>query len=211
VSVVPVAEPSALARLGFTSKGLRLRPKLPFEEWREIGVQIGAFGKAYQWALGDWWFYGEWEYGSMYEEAMEVTDLTYQALADLKYVAGRFEFSRRRESLSISHHREVAALSQEEQDRWLDAAVENGWSVHKLRAALNGQLELGADPPALPPARAKKQPIQAPGADVQLSLLVEVPEEVLGWTEWSEPVQIRVAHGPATALLSLEVREVIQQ
>jgi len=40
---------------------------------------------------------------------------------DLKYVSGRFEISRRREKLSLSHHREVAPKPLGEQDDWLDA------------------------------------------------------------------------------------------
>ncbi len=207
---------SSLVDQGFSTRGLRLKPGMPFEEWRAYGASIAGFSNATQWAFGDWWFYGEWEYGSQYETAMEVTGLTYQALADLKYVAGRFEFSRRRESLSLSHHREVAALPQDEQDRWLDLAEKNRWSRDKLRQALAGDLEIeGGDAPELPPARAKKIAITAESQPLKVSHFVEVDDEVLTWTEWSEPVQIRVAPQDAVSSaalrLGLEVRKIPTQ
>ena len=51
-----------------------------------------------------------------------VIDLFSQTLANEKYVSSRFEISRRRESLSFSHHSEVAALEPKQQDDWLDKA-----------------------------------------------------------------------------------------
>jgi len=59
--------------------------------------------------------------GRLGKEAVSVTCLARQTLMDLKYVSGRFEISRRREKLSLSHHREVAPKPLEEQDDWLDA------------------------------------------------------------------------------------------
>jgi hypothetical protein len=208
VSQSQTSDPEVLIRrMGFSSRGLRLKPGMKFDEWCRVLKRIASFGNATQWAYGDAWFYGEWEYGAMYETAAELTGLTPQALADLKYVAGRFEFSRRRENLSLSHHREVAPLSPEEQDRWLDLCEEHGWSREKLRQALSGQLELGEEEIELPPARAKKVAITAPSAPLQETRLVEVPDEVLGWTDWSEPVQIRVAgDGPR---LGLQVRAIL--
>jgi len=59
--------------------------------------------------------------GRLGKEAVSVTCLARQTLMDLKYVSGRFEISRRREKLSLSHHREVAPKPLGEQDDWLDA------------------------------------------------------------------------------------------
>ena len=47
---------------------------------------------------------------------------------DCKWVAHKFEISRRRENLSFSHHAEVTALEPAEQDDWLDRAEAEKWA-----------------------------------------------------------------------------------
>lgn len=113
--------------------GLKLPKKMDYDAWVRLGEQLTRMHEASSWAIADWLFYGEWEYGRRYEEAIELTGLSYQALNDLKYVAGRFDISRRREKLSISHHREVAALPPPDADRLLAQASDEGWSRNRLR------------------------------------------------------------------------------
>ena len=72
--------------------------------------------------IGDWLVYGEHTYGEMYAQALDATGFSYGTLANQVYVAQRFDFSRRRENLSFSHHQEVAALPPEEADELLDRA-----------------------------------------------------------------------------------------
>lgn len=126
-------------RPSVTHKGIRLKRGMDFEDWIQVGRQLAATQNGVQWAFGDWFFYGEWEYGSKYEEAVELTGLARSTLADLKYVCGRFEMSRRREKLSLSHHREVAPMALSEQDRWLDTAETNGWTREQLRSSIAGE------------------------------------------------------------------------
>lgn len=121
--------------------GLKLVDDMEYDDWAAIARKLALFVNAPRWWVGDWVNYGEEAYGLKYQEALALTDLTYQAIADLAYVAGRIELSRRRESLSVAHHREVAPLSPEEQDRWLDRAEAEGWTRDNLRAAIQGQLE----------------------------------------------------------------------
>jgi len=54
---------------------------------------------------------------------------------NMVYVASRFEISRRRENLSWSHHEAVVSLDPDEQDHWLDQAIEHRMSVADLRLA----------------------------------------------------------------------------
>ena len=54
----------------------------------------------------------------------------------MAYVAGRYEPSRRRESLSFSHHAELAALSPADQELWLDRSEAGQLSVRALRFEL---------------------------------------------------------------------------
>jgi hypothetical protein len=74
-------------------------------------------------------------------------------------VAGRFELSRRRDSLSFGHHAEVAALPGPEQDFWLRKAEEFGWPVRRLRREVRASLaERGQGPPGLEPASPATRP-----------------------------------------------------
>ena len=65
-------------------------------------------------------------------------------------MAGRFELSRRRDTLSFGHHAEVAALPGPEQDFWLRKAEELSWSTMRLRREVRASLaERGQRPPGL--------------------------------------------------------------
>lgn len=48
--------------------------------------------------------------------------------------------SRRRDTLSFTHHAEVAALAEPEQDFWLRKAEEHKWSVKRLRREVKSSL-----------------------------------------------------------------------
>lgn len=119
-------------------KGLRLSEGLTFAEWTAIGRKLGEMAESTAWAIGDWVFYGQWEYGKRYEEALAVTGLDYQTLRNYASVAGRFDLSRRRDKLSLQHHATVAALPPKEQDRWLDLAEREKLSLHDLRDRIRG-------------------------------------------------------------------------
>jgi hypothetical protein len=86
-----------------------------------------------RWSIGDWARAGE-KWGDKYEAVIEATGLSYQGVADTKYVSAAFpDFSRRRENLSFKHHREVAALPPERADELLSLAEMNRWSTRRLR------------------------------------------------------------------------------
>ena len=56
-------------------------------------------------------------------QALDSETYSFQTFKDAGWVAGAIETSRRRDVLSWSHHKEVAALEPDEQDRFLDLAV----------------------------------------------------------------------------------------
>ena len=116
-----------------TTTGLVLPKNLAYGDWLGIGEQLTRMHEASSWALADWLFYGQWEYGSKYEDAIDLTGLSKQTLTDLNWVASKFQISRRHEKLSIRHHREVAALPPEQAERLLVAAEDAGWSCSRLR------------------------------------------------------------------------------
>jgi hypothetical protein len=112
---------------------IRFDPLLPFETWRAIGPRIATYSTASAWWLGDWLAFGRMKYGRRYKEAIAATGLDYQTLRNYAVVARRFAPSRRRDNLSFQHHAEVCALSDDDQDLWLDLAVMRGWSKRELR------------------------------------------------------------------------------
>lgn len=117
---------------------------LDANEWATAGRRIGAVGRCIQWLLGDWIAYGNERFGERYARASKITGYDPQTLMNMVYVASRFEISRRRENLSWSHHETIAALDHDDQDRWLDQAEANRWSVADLRMMLRVSRREGA-------------------------------------------------------------------
>ena len=106
---------------------------MTFEQWQQAGDALKLAQGSVLWWIGDWLNYGERKYGEKYSQALNATDYEYQTLADAKYVASRFELSRRRENLSWSHHREVVALPADRADAALDQAEAENLSRNELR------------------------------------------------------------------------------
>ena len=80
--------------------------------------------------------YGEEAYGDRYQQAIADTSLGYQTLRNYAWVARKVPVSRRRDTLSLGHHAEVAALPDDEQDKWLARAERSNWSRNQLRRRL---------------------------------------------------------------------------
>jgi N6-adenosine-specific RNA methylase IME4 len=125
VQVLPGATPTALI----------LPLGLSFEAWEGYGQTLGEIASAHQWWMGDWWRYGDQEYGERAAQAVD-SRWSFQTWADAGWVAGAIGTSRRREVLSWSVHREVAALGPDEQDEWLDRAEAESWGHKDLRSAI---------------------------------------------------------------------------
>ena len=119
-----------------TSNGLVMPDNMAYEDWEVVGQRLRMFEGAVQWCIGDWLNYGERAYGEKYAQAVDVSGRKYQTVANEAWVAGRVELSRRRESLSWSHHAEVASLERDEQDSLLTEAESRGWNQKQLRDAV---------------------------------------------------------------------------
>jgi hypothetical protein len=123
------------SEIQFTPTGLELPTDLSFEEWSDYGERLFAMERGVMWAIGDWWRFGEHCYGERAAQALD-SRYAYQTFKDAGWVSGRVERSRRRDLLSFSHHKEVAALPPDDQDYWLDAAERGEWSRNELRARI---------------------------------------------------------------------------
>jgi hypothetical protein len=110
--------------------------ELTFEEWEQAGKTLQQIGRAWQWWVGDWINYGEARYGEKYAQAIDLTGLGYEAVANAAWVAGAVEPSTRVETLSWTHHRHVAHLDPLAQREWLGRAAEQSLSTRELRTAI---------------------------------------------------------------------------
>jgi hypothetical protein len=128
--------------------GLVLPAGLPMEGWATIGRLLGRQQHALQWRIGDWWNYPH-SYGDrlaiVESEAWDGPD--YSTCAHAGRVANAFEFCRRRQNLTFTHHLEVAHLPAEQADQLLDWCEETLATTGKprptrvLREEINRRVE----------------------------------------------------------------------
>jgi hypothetical protein len=135
-----------------TRTGLKTLGDPSFEEWQKAGRSFEYFAGAVHWWIGDWLLAGadRYEHGQ-YDEAVKNLPFEYDTLRADKWVAEVFEFVRRRTNLTWGHHREVASLTSEDQDYWLDEAEGKGWTQKELRQQI--RLASPKEIPALPNGR----------------------------------------------------------
>jgi hypothetical protein len=124
-----------------TPTGLVFHSDVGFEEWQQIGGKLKELRGMVHWWIGDWLNYGERRWGEKYTQALEDTAYAYQTLANDKYVASRFQVSRRRESLKWHHHAAVAGMEPDEQERLLDIAEDKELNRDAFRALITARKE----------------------------------------------------------------------
>ena len=126
----------ALVTRNASNVGWAPRDELTHDDWQEAGRQLGTIGKGVQWWIGDWINYGAKAYGDKYVEALDLTGYDPGTLMNLAWVASRYETSLRRENLSWTHHKELAALEPQDRDHWLDRCEAESLSQKQLRNEL---------------------------------------------------------------------------
>ncbi|MYV79170.1 hypothetical protein GT352_35440 [Streptomyces sp. SID1046] len=124
----------------FHKSGLSFTSKQSVNMWEQVGTGLLSFADSSTWWVADWLVYGESEFQDRYHEAVKRTSLSYQTLRNYTWVARKFPLTRRRQNLSFSHHLEVVALDEPEQDYWLRKAEAMGWSRNKLRGEVRSSL-----------------------------------------------------------------------
>lgn len=107
--------------------------KLSFMQWSKQ-VQDAITKRAnLPWVIADLLNYGEANFGERYAQAFDDCVVELHTLQNWRWVARCFTPSRRRESLSWSHHEVVAKLPEKQQDTWLNRAERKRWSTRELR------------------------------------------------------------------------------
>ncbi len=115
--------------------GWELPPNLTEEDWREAGAILGKIERSLLWWVGDWWRHGE-QYGRRAEivSADDWDGPSHKTCRNAAVVCEAFDVSRRRDTLTFSHHAEVAALPAAEADALLDWAEEQVAATGKPRS-----------------------------------------------------------------------------
>jgi hypothetical protein len=132
-----------------TKVGLQMPARMAYEEWERAGRQLADVLDSSSWWLGDWLVYGKDHYTDRYQRGIRAAGLSYQTLRNYAWVSRRFDLSRRRAALSFQHHAELASMTVEEQDRWLDRAEQGQWTTKQLRGAVRAERR-GAQQPCAP-------------------------------------------------------------
>ena len=133
--------------------GLRIDAELTADEWRALAEPIGQVACAIGFIVGDWLVYGLGLFGNegfperrvdplSYEIAIAATGLDRSTLQNYAYVSRSIPYSRRTEKLSWEHHRLLAKLPGNDQERWIKLCVaedEAGrrMSTRRLRKSLS--------------------------------------------------------------------------
>ena len=113
-----------------------------FEEWEACGHVLQRIQASSQWWLGDWWLAGERRYGEAAAQGASL-GVAAKTIQNAAWVCQCIEPSRRRESLSYTHHECVAALPASRQDEVLDRAEADGLSTRQVKELVqqaNGHL-----------------------------------------------------------------------
>jgi hypothetical protein len=117
----------------FTPVSLTLPKDLTYDQWERIGRQLQLADMAIQWWIGDWLVYGQHKWREKYAQAVQRTGKAEQTLMNYAFVAKAISPSRRREQVDFTTHAEVASLDEEDQERILAKAANEGLSMRRVR------------------------------------------------------------------------------
>ncbi len=172
--------------------GLVVKGRPTYDEWAACGQVLSHIEKGRMWWIGDWLRYGEQTYGEMYSQALDETGYEYGPLRNAKWVCGQIELSRRRDNLSFAYHQEVASLSEEEQELWLNTAARERLSKQELREQIRQSKKLIASP--LP-----KGTYNVIYADPPWPISTSV------WDKWEEPIDKKYPLMPLEEIEALPI------
>jgi hypothetical protein len=111
-------------------------PDLSYEQLEAVGGLLGRMHQSLRFAIGDWLLLMEARFPEKFSQGAEVLGISEDGMREYLRVSEKVPRSVRREQLSWSHHRAVAALEPPEQKEWLDQAVTERLSHHQLRDRL---------------------------------------------------------------------------
>jgi len=141
----------ASSNFNLTEIGLTITGDLEYDEWFDLMRTLVRLETAFQFAIGDALLFGEARYGEKYAQAMEATGLSYQALANMVWVARKVPMQHRNAELSWTHHRVVASVDGADQTGLLEMAQSQGMSATDLQHHISGKPERTREIVNVPP------------------------------------------------------------
>lgn len=113
-------------------------PGVDWDDWMEIWATVRETHRNAPWWCGDALLAARREFG---EErwAQAVNGHAVDFYRGAMWVCEKIEPPRRREAVSFSSHKAIAALPPDEQDRWLLRVEENDWTVKQLNDELKAE------------------------------------------------------------------------
>ena len=139
----PTALLDSLAENGaLRTTGLYLTdPDITYEQLEAVGGLLGRMHQSLRFAIGDYLAMLEARFSEKFSQGAEVLGISAEGMREYLRVSEKVPRSIRREKLSWSHHRAVAALEVPEQKEWLERAEHQHLSHHQLRDALRVEEE----------------------------------------------------------------------
>lgn len=189
-------------KVSFTKSELIISNDVSFDEWADILGSLKMVKGAVHFWIGDALNFGERKFGEQYSQALDGLDYEYQTLQNDKWISNKVKGSRRRETLTFSHHQEVADLAPEDQDKMLDYAEENSLNVKSFRnfvRAYKMQLDL---PELTDEDLNRSTPQDFKKAQGYVMMLIEVAEEM-------EAFDINKMHPDARDFLVSQIKKTI--
>ena len=113
-----------------TKTSLKIAKSISEDDFIKLGDVLWKMKGGIPWWIGDWCNFGEDEGKALNHVRSLYSDGT---IKNAIWVCRRIEPSRRREKLKFGQHQVVAPLPTEEQDRWLEIAEWNQYTVKQLR------------------------------------------------------------------------------
>lgn len=126
----------AIGTFTLTAVGLSATSGAFFDDWVMVGNLLRRIHRSYTWLLADWLRLGQREWGDTYAAVAEGLGYDVDTLRNYVSIANRVDLSRRRDTLSFTHHEKVAALQPEWQEYWLACAEKNGWKSRQLESMI---------------------------------------------------------------------------
>jgi hypothetical protein len=125
----------ALPKATITDNALVYNDQPPtFEEWQAHGTALQKCSGAALWWVGDWFVWGEQQFGEKAYQA--VGDYEPETVRKAVWVASRVSLGARRPNLPFTFHQEVAPLDPAAQEHWLAVAESHAMTRQELRASI---------------------------------------------------------------------------
>lgn len=108
-----------------------------YKQWDDKLGSLALAQQSLPWLIGDCILIGEELFGEKASQAFRhFKDRKEGTISNYVSLCRKFSPKRRRNELTPTHHKYVRAFPPDEQDEWLDRAIENNWTTAELLAEI---------------------------------------------------------------------------